>query len=353
MSALEIIVLLIGVVVIVISFFISGNGNLRDENTEFLKREKEIKDFIDKEIQLTEAKIEQDLQESSTYLLEKSERTMDRFSNEKIMEITEYSDSVILQIQKNHDEVVFLYDMMNEKQVYLKKTAITLQDMAKEVDLTIDKTEERVDQIEKVVLGMEDKMSKVDEAVTLLKESTLEVVKVVHESKERLKENKNLVKTTKKSGNTVKKKEANNHVIDKKNVEESDFSTDNGNLIENNDLEEKSFLEDHNYLGEIGNVVGENSLTNIEKIMKSEDVTENMMKSSSRKQNKSIKTLPMQEIKSQLTNHKEEPEHVIGQNNNERILELHNRGKSNVLVAKELGIGVGEVKLVIDLFKGK
>ena len=39
-------------------------------------------------------------------------------------------------------------------------------------------------------------------------------------------------------------------------------------------------------------------------------------------------------------------------NNNERILELHNQGKSNVAIAKELGLGVGEVKLVIDLFEG-
>ena len=41
-----------------------------------------------------------------------------------------------------------------------------------------------------------------------------------------------------------------------------------------------------------------------------------------------------------------------GGNNNERILELHKQGKSNVSIAKELGLGVGEVKLVIDLFEG-
>ena len=40
------------------------------------------------------------------------------------------------------------------------------------------------------------------------------------------------------------------------------------------------------------------------------------------------------------------------QNNNERILELHNAGKSNMAIAKELGLGIGEVKLVIDLFEG-
>ena len=42
-----------------------------------------------------------------------------------------------------------------------------------------------------------------------------------------------------------------------------------------------------------------------------------------------------------------------GNNKNDKILSLHAEGKSNVAIAKELGLGVGEVKLVIDLFKGK
>ena len=41
-----------------------------------------------------------------------------------------------------------------------------------------------------------------------------------------------------------------------------------------------------------------------------------------------------------------------GRNSNERILELHKAGKSNMAIAKELGLGIGEVKLVIDLFEG-
>ena len=40
-----------------------------------------------------------------------------------------------------------------------------------------------------------------------------------------------------------------------------------------------------------------------------------------------------------------------GQNNNEKILRMHRQGISTVAIARELGLGVGEVKLVIDLFK--
>ena len=39
-------------------------------------------------------------------------------------------------------------------------------------------------------------------------------------------------------------------------------------------------------------------------------------------------------------------------NNNDRILQLHKAGKSNMAIARELGLGIGEVKLVIDLFEG-
>ena len=42
----------------------------------------------------------------------------------------------------------------------------------------------------------------------------------------------------------------------------------------------------------------------------------------------------------------------LNENNNDRILRLHKEGYSNVDIAKELGLGVGDVKLVINLFKG-
>lgn len=38
-------------------------------------------------------------------------------------------------------------------------------------------------------------------------------------------------------------------------------------------------------------------------------------------------------------------------NNNQKILEMHKMGRSNMAIAKELGLGLGEVKLVIDLFE--
>ena len=38
-------------------------------------------------------------------------------------------------------------------------------------------------------------------------------------------------------------------------------------------------------------------------------------------------------------------------NNNDVILAFHKMGKSDVQIAKELGLGVGEVRLVLNLFQ--
>ena len=40
-------------------------------------------------------------------------------------------------------------------------------------------------------------------------------------------------------------------------------------------------------------------------------------------------------------------------NHNDEILERHQAGMSDVEIAKELGLGLGEVKLVIGLYKGE
>ena len=55
---------------------------------------------------------------------------------------------------------------------------------------------------------------------------------------------------------------------------------------------------------------------------------------------------------SETYNEIEEKEESLPENNNDKILRLHKQGMSSVDIAKELGLGVGEVKLVINLFKG-
>ncbi|MCH5268077.1 MAG: hypothetical protein J1E62_07010 [Lachnospiraceae bacterium] len=114
MIFLEIAMILIGLGAIVYSNKIiespeSGN------NTANGAEEKKIKEQwaqLEKRFQVYDQKLEEKKEEQ----VEDTSERMSALSNEKIMGINEYSDQVIDKIEKNHAEVVFLYDMLNEKQ---------------------------------------------------------------------------------------------------------------------------------------------------------------------------------------------------------------------------------------------
>lgn len=79
--------------------------------------------------------------ETITYAMEKTERGMDRLTNEKMMAVNEYSDTVLEEINKNHKEVVFLYDMLNDKHESLKNTVSEAAKTADDVKQTLKDAE--------------------------------------------------------------------------------------------------------------------------------------------------------------------------------------------------------------------
>ena len=48
-------------------------------------------------------------------MAERTEARLDKISNTKILEMSDYAEAVINQINKNHNEAVFLYDMLMRK----------------------------------------------------------------------------------------------------------------------------------------------------------------------------------------------------------------------------------------------
>ncbi len=214
MGAMEIVLLAAGGIVFVLSFFIP-TGKTADAGTKKLV-EKEVKNVVAQEMDEVKERIEDIVDETVDYAVEKTERSLERVSNEKIMAVNEYSDTVLEDINKNHQEVMFLYDMLNDKHENIKST---------------------VSQIEKTV--------KEAEAASIqppVQELSAEEAKEADRVQE---------------------------------------------APEESQAEDISFRD----------------------------------------------------------------EGFDKENRNEKILELHNAGRTNVEIAKELGLGVGEVKLVIDLFK--
>ena len=107
MTGMEIVLLILGVVVFVASFIIPESKKEATEQNLELGEEK-VKEIID--VQMKEAKVQlQDVvDETLSYAVEKSERSLERVSNEKITAVSEFSETVLGDIHKSHQEVMFL-----------------------------------------------------------------------------------------------------------------------------------------------------------------------------------------------------------------------------------------------------
>lgn len=247
MGALEIILLLLGGIIFTMSFLIPS-GAKPDNEMKKLVREEARKQVAD-EVDGARGQIEDMVEETVTYAVEKSERALERISNEKIMAVNEYSDTVLEDINKNHKEVMFLYDMLNDKHQNIKTTVSRVERTVRAAAQTVDEPAEQTADYLKTNIGAE----------TVKQEEALKT-----EDKPK--------KSADKPQKTAKKKDVSFTPLSPKTAEKPDIS----------------FMK----------------------------------------------------------------EGRAGGNNNDKILQMHADGKSNVAIAKELGLGVGEVKLVIDLFEG-
>ncbi|MBQ5676793.1 MAG: hypothetical protein IIV45_17330 [Lachnospiraceae bacterium] len=215
MTTLEIFLVIAGVGLVVLSFILGE----RLEDTE-------IKEFRADATTLAEEIVKQQVDEAAKNVVddtvEKTEAALDKLSNEKIMAVNDYSQTVLDEINKSHEEVMFLYSMLNDKEKDIKNTVRDIENV-------------------------------------------------------------------KKSVNNIQK-----------NVSDNDIAAP---------VEEIEAAD--------------------------EEITEKVTdKTTDKKKTESVVAMKPKE-----------------NNNNQKILDLYNEGKSNLEIAKELGLGIGEVRLVIDLFR--
>ena len=133
MTIMEIILLIIGIVVFVASFRIPVGREETLTEGQLKATEEEISKLVQVKVDEASTQISDHMDETVNYAVEKAERSLDRLTNEKIMAVSEYADTVLSDIHKNHEEVVFLYDMLNDKQTHLKNTVREAEQTAKTV----------------------------------------------------------------------------------------------------------------------------------------------------------------------------------------------------------------------------
>lgn len=133
MGILEVILLVAGIVIFIGSFLLpSGRTKESGINQEAAKEE--IKGLVEEEMQTVRGRMQEKIEETQEDALDKAERSLERLTNEKIMAVNEYSDTVLQEIHKNHEEAMFLYDMLNNKHANIKATVSKMDKAVKEAE---------------------------------------------------------------------------------------------------------------------------------------------------------------------------------------------------------------------------
>ena len=115
------------------SFFVTEKLSPSELNQIAELSEEELKRIIDRGLKNAETRIEDAIDEQVDQSSEKVDRSLEKVTNDKIMAISEYSDTVIESMNKTHNEIMFLYSMLNDKHTELTGMAADLQRLAADV----------------------------------------------------------------------------------------------------------------------------------------------------------------------------------------------------------------------------
>lgn len=127
MTALEITLIVIGVVFLVGSFFVSDKLSQKDVDQIAKMSEEELRVILDRQLEKAKTEIQIAIETGIDETTEETKRALEKETNDKINGISEYSDTVLESINKSHNEIMFLYSMLNDKHKDLTDLAANLQ----------------------------------------------------------------------------------------------------------------------------------------------------------------------------------------------------------------------------------
>lgn len=133
MTTIEIILLLVGCVFMIGSFFISEKLSSSELNKIAELSEDELKKIIEREVNNAGTQMDDVIEQKIEEAGEQAERVMEKESNEQIMQIHDYSETVMESMKKTHDEIMFLYSMLNDKHTEMTSMTGDLQRLAADI----------------------------------------------------------------------------------------------------------------------------------------------------------------------------------------------------------------------------
>ena len=281
MTAFEVVLLLCGIICVAVSFIMGASqkkntddkdydANLTEEQKEDIRRQ--VTDIIDEEM----------LNAS-----EKTEVSLDKISNTKILEMNEYADNILGEINRNHNEAVFLYDMLNDKAKEVKSTV-------KDVNVTKKQVEKIQAEVTSAAANPEDDNAYAD-----------------------------------KSGDKSQRRS------------EHEFRSMTPEIVREIDMPVTSEYDDSQENDSYG-TGGADINDGMDMVSPQELMAVSQMLGQDMQQN-------IQTVSAQDNGMHDNGTH--GLNRNDEILSMYESGMDSRQIAKELNLGIGEVRLVIDLYK--
>lgn len=119
MTIIEIILLVAGMILILASFWVTEKLSPDELKhiSELSKEEMGV--MLEHELEKSKERVVEIVENTIDDSKERTERSLEKQTNEKIMAINEYSDTVIEKMNKTHNEIMFLYSMLNDKHTEL------------------------------------------------------------------------------------------------------------------------------------------------------------------------------------------------------------------------------------------
>lgn len=375
----EIILIVVGIIIVIISFVLSEkNIGMKQEkaDTDYLKNNlEELKENLKLElmqsIQTEQDKIQSEnetvLQDRQTDILDKMKDEMSRLSNEKIISFSEYGEQILGKIEQNHQDVVFLYDMLNQKEnemkelirktdsskTNLEEMLIAVKEEEKEWEIWKKEKEEMMQELarkeialQKVIIE-EKKLTEQSEKKKIIQETENEVPaftatdilqakkagKAIRYSSTRQTGNTNTEFREVKIENSMTKqpeeKEMVRHFGEKEKEMVRHFEEKENRVVRHFEEKENRMTRQPEASDNRTNIVDRGPAAHIEGAFAFGEV-------SMGKQGRNDNSVEFEEKDTKTS-----------------VLELYAQGMSVMEIAKILGKGQGEVKLIIDLYQGR
>ena len=317
MTTLEITLILVGIVFLIGSFMVKDKLSKNDLDKIADMSAEELKVITEKEIKNAELAIDGMLDEHIASKTDETKRNLEKETNSKIMAINEYSDTVLDSINKSHNEIMFLYSMLNDKHEELTRLSGNIEKITAQAKKTFEPVE----------------ASKIN---NLSNKTVLNAKPVVNAA-------------------PVSNRQA---VTESRGIASSDIVTGTKNTasVKNQNVSAQNMMSQH---AAAQNIMSQNTVvrntavpnTVVPNMAAQNAVVQNVAVSNMTAQNMTASNTTMQSRNLSDTDVQSGRVYDISEiNHNPQILRLYKSGKNIVEIAKELGLGKGEVKLVIDLY---